>query len=69
MNVADVVVNFPEIYYEEEISGRNFQKFYLAVNITDNLGTSVDLNETVHAAHMSTGSHENNVLMLILVHY
>jgi len=35
-----------------EISG-NFRKFSLIVNITDN-GTSVDLNETMHAMPMST---------------
>jgi len=43
-------------------------KFPLIVNITDNPGTSVDLNETMHAMSMSTINHENNVLVLLLVH-
>jgi len=30
------------------------QKFSVIVNITDNLGTSVDLNETMHATLMHT---------------
>jgi len=50
-----------------QISG-NFRKFSLIVNITDNPGTSVDLNETMHAMPMSTINHENNVLVLQLVH-
>ena len=29
--------------------GGNFRKFSLIVNITDNLGSSVDLNEAMHA--------------------
>jgi len=34
---------------------RKFRKFSLIVNITDdNVGTSVDLNETMHATPMST---------------
>jgi len=44
---------------------RSFQRYHprsLIVNITDNRGTSVDLNETVHATPMSTINHENNVL-------
>ena len=39
------------------------------VNITNNLGTSVDLTENMHATPMSKINHENNVLMLLLVHY
>jgi len=31
-------------------------------------GISVDLNETMHATLMSTINHENNVLVLLLVH-
>jgi len=46
----------------------NFRKFTLIVNITDNRETSVDVNETMHATPMSTINHENNVLVLILVH-
>jgi len=48
----------------------NFRKFSLIVNITDNRGTSVDLNETMHATPMSTINHENNVVVhvLLLVH-
>jgi len=33
----------------------------MTTNTTDNLGTSVDLNETMHAASMRTINHENNV--------
>ena len=33
-----------------------------------NPGTSVDLNETMHAMPMSTINHENNVVVLLLVH-
>ena len=51
------------------VLGGNFQKVSLTVNITDNLGTSMDLNETMHATPMSTINHENNVSMLLLVHY
>jgi len=29
----------------------------------------VDLNETMHTMPISTINHENNVLMLLLVHY
>jgi len=47
----------------------DFRKFSVTVNITDNLGTSVDLNETMHATTMRTINHKNNVLMLLLVHY
>jgi len=45
--------------------------FFLAKLHTQHqdLGTSVDLNETMHATPMSTINHENNVLMLLLVHY
>ena len=46
----------------------NFRKFSLIVNITHNPGTSVDRNETMHAMHMSTINHENNVLLLLLMH-
>jgi len=49
--------------------GGNFRKFSLIVNITDNRGTSVDLNETMHAMTMRTINHENNVLVLLLAHY
>jgi len=62
------VANFPEFYYQEEISG-NFQKFSLIVNITDNRGTSVDLNWTMHAMPMRTINHKNNVLISLLLHY
>jgi len=39
------------------------------VNFTDNLGTSVDLNETMHATAMSTINHENSLLISLSVHY
>ena len=51
------------------VLGRNFRKFSLIANITDNLGTIVDLNETMNATLLSTINHENSVLMLLLVHY
>ena len=51
------------------VLGGNFWKCSLIVNITDNRGTSVDLNETMHATPMSTINHENDVLVLLLVHY
>jgi len=46
-----------------------FRDFLLSLNVTDNLETSVDLNETMHAMPMSTISHENDVVVLLLVHY
>ena len=48
--------------------GGNFRKFSLIVNITDNPETSVDLNETMRAMPMNRSNHENNVLVLLLVH-
>ena len=51
------------------VLGENFWKFSLIVNITDNLRTSVDINETMHAMPISTINHENNVVVLLLVHY
>jgi len=48
--------------------GVNFWKFSIIVNITDNPGTSVDLNETMRATPMSTINQEKNVLVLLLVH-
>ena len=50
------------------VLGGNFRKFSLIVNITDNPGTSVDLIETMHTMPMSTINHENNVVVLLLVH-
>ena len=35
----------------------------------DDLGTSVELNEIMRATPMSTVNHENNVLVLLLLHY
>ena len=51
------------------VFGGNFRKFSLIVIITDNIGTSVDLDETMRATPMSTISHKNDVLVLRLVHY
>jgi len=59
------VVNF----YGNLVLGGNFRKFSLIANVTDNLGTIVDLNETMHVTPISTINHESNVLMLLLVHY
>ena len=53
------------------VLGGNFRKFpeiFPILNITDNRGTSVDLNETMHVMSMSTINHENNVLVLLFVH-
>jgi len=44
------VENFPEIQYQEEIYGN----LPLTVNITDKLGATVDLNETMHATPVNT---------------
>jgi len=46
----------------------NLRKFSLIVNITNNHGTSVDVNETMHAMPVSTINHEINVSVLLLVH-
>jgi len=43
---------------------RKFPEIFPNVNITDDPGTSVDLNETMHAMPMSTINHKNNVLVL-----
>jgi len=40
------VVNFTEISHWD--LGGNFRKFSLTVNITDRLGTTVDLSENMH---------------------
>ena len=45
-----------------------FPEISLIVNITNNLGSSVDLDKTMHVKPMSTVNHENNVLVLLLVH-
>jgi len=50
------------------VLGGNCRKFSLIVNITDIRGTSVDVNETMHAMPESTINHKNNVLVLLLVH-
>jgi len=42
------------------VSGGNFRKFSLVVNINDDLGTCVDLSETMHATPMNTINHENS---------
>jgi len=49
------------------VSEGNFRKFLLIVNITNNRGTNVYFNETIHAMPMSKINHENNVLVLLLV--
>ena len=47
---------------------RKFLEIFPIANITDNPGTSVDLNEAMRAMPMSTINHKNNVLVLLLVH-
>jgi len=44
------------------VLGGSFQKFSVTVNITDNLGTGVDLNETMHAMPMSTVNHKSKTM-------
>jgi len=44
-----------------------FAEISLIVNITNNVETHVDLNETMHATPIGTTNHKNNVLVLLLV--